>query len=115
MAAAEHGLSVWVKATVARTYLPAWLAHPPTHRLHSPLHNHLAQATARLLAAVDELRASRARVALVGATNRREAVDPALRRAGRLDCEVGGVGWGGVGVLPGGEGAGMADDVSVLV
>ena len=50
---------------------------------------HERQATARLLAAVDELRASRARVALVGATNRREAVEPALRRAGRLDCEVG--------------------------
>lgn len=49
---------------------------------------HERQATSRLLAAVDELRASRARVALVGATNRREAVEPALRRAGRLDCEV---------------------------
>ncbi|KAI7845235.1 hypothetical protein COHA_001279 [Chlorella ohadii] len=49
---------------------------------------HERQATARLLAAMDELRASRARVALVGATNRREAVDAALRRAGRLDCEV---------------------------
>ena len=50
------------------------------------------QATARLLAAVDALRASRARVGLVGATNRREAVDPALRRSGRLDCEVGSLG-----------------------
>ncbi|PRW18391.1 cell division cycle 48-like protein [Chlorella sorokiniana] len=49
---------------------------------------HERQSTARLLAAIDELRASRARVALVGATNRREAVEPALRRAGRLDCEV---------------------------
>ena len=50
---------------------------------------HERQATARLLAAVDELRRSRCRVGLVGATNRRSAVDSALRRAGRLDSEVG--------------------------
>ena len=49
---------------------------------------HERQATARLLAAVDELRRSRCRVGLVGATNRRSAVDSALRRAGRLDSEV---------------------------
>lgn len=49
---------------------------------------HERQATARLLAAVDELRASRCRVALVGATNQRGRVDGALRRAGRLDSEV---------------------------
>lgn len=67
---------------------------------------HERQATARLLAAVDALRASRARVGLVGATNRREAVDPALRRAGRLDSEVRSVGEGrgrGRGVEKGGK------------
>lgn len=49
---------------------------------------HERQATARLLAAIDELRASRCRVGLVGATNQRARVDGALRRAGRLDGEV---------------------------
>ncbi|KAL4458073.1 hypothetical protein ABPG75_012938 [Micractinium tetrahymenae] len=49
---------------------------------------HERQATARLLAAMDELRASRCRVGLVGATNRRAGVDGALHRAGRLDTEV---------------------------
>lgn len=49
---------------------------------------HERQATARLLAAIDELRTSRCRVGLVGATNRRAAVDGALQRAGRLDAEV---------------------------
>ncbi|KAI3435528.1 hypothetical protein D9Q98_001594 [Chlorella vulgaris] len=49
---------------------------------------HERAATARLLAAVDELRGARCRVALVGTTSRRQAVDGALRRAGRLDSEV---------------------------
>lgn len=62
--------------------------HPTLTHACQPLPAPLPQATSRLLAAVDELRGSRVRVALVGATNRLEGVDPALRRAGRLDREV---------------------------
>ena len=46
------------------------------------------QLAAALLAQVDALRASGARVCLLAATSQREAVDPALRRAGRLDAEL---------------------------
>eukprot|EP00887_Chlorella_sp_A99_P001514 scaffold8.g1514.t1 len=62
-------------------------AAAPSHQAGpaSEAQRHLAAA---LVAQVDELRANGARVALLAATSRREAVDAALRRAGRLDVEI---------------------------
>jgi len=47
------------------------------------------QSTALTLSLFDNLRKSGAVVALVAASNRPDAIDPALRRAGRLDTEIG--------------------------
>ncbi|GAB4820477.1 hypothetical protein N2152v2_007523 [Parachlorella kessleri] len=46
------------------------------------------QATGQLVSLIDELRNSKALVALVAATSRRATLDGSLRRAGRLDLEV---------------------------
>merc|ERR1719385_334314 len=43
---------------------------------------------AQLLACLDTLGSSEAEVVVVGATNRLESLDPALRRAGRFDREI---------------------------
>ncbi|KAG7670187.1 hypothetical protein Ndes2526A_g06520 [Nannochloris sp. 'desiccata'] len=47
------------------------------------------QSTALTLSLFDNLRKSGAVVALVAASNRPDAIDPALRRPGRLDTEIG--------------------------
>lgn len=45
-------------------------------------------ASARLIAAIDALRADGAQVCVVATTNRRQAVNPAICRAGRLELEI---------------------------
>ena len=51
-------------------------------------HEHSRQLVATLLSLMDGLR-TESRIALIGTTNRIEDIDPAFRRAGRLDHEIG--------------------------
>jgi len=46
------------------------------------------QATALLMSLMDDLRRKKAQVAVICATSRPDAIDPALRRPGRLDVEM---------------------------
>ena len=60
----------------------AW-THPPTHTPQQ-IHNSIVSTLLALMDGLD----SRGRVVVIGATNRVDALDGALRRPGRFDREL---------------------------